>query len=313
MEILRASDPTPAAWRGVSLALGNFDGVHLGHQSVLNAARETGALIGAPVAAAVFEPHPRSFFNPNSPPFRLQSPAQRSRALSACGIECLFEIGFTEALAAMSPEDFALHILQERIGARCVAVGMDFRYGRDRSGDANRLSADGAPHGFAVRLVDTVDDATTPNDDKVSSSAIREAIKAGDMKKAAALLSRPWAIEGVVGPGQQRGRTINFPTANVRLGAYVRPCFGVYAIRVEAGDGVWRPGVANCGLRPTVGGDPEPLLEAHIFEFDGDLYGRRIEAQLIDFIRPEMKFESFQALTQQISADADAARRALAA
>jgi riboflavin kinase/FMN adenylyltransferase len=311
MDILRASEPTPASWRHVSLALGNFDGVHLGHQSVLDAARETGAQLGAPLAVAVFEPHPRTYFHPDSPPFRLQSPAQRSRALSAYGIERVFEIGFTQDLAAMTPEAFARQILQERIGARSVAVGLDFRYGRDRSGDANRLRADGPHHGFAVRVVDTVDDYAAAGEYKVSSSTIREAIKAGDMKKARALLSRPWAIEGVVGPGQQRGRTINFPTANLRLGAYVRPCFGVYAVQIDVGDGLLRPGIANCGLRPTVSGDQEPLLEAHIFDFDSDLYGRRIEVSLIDFIRPELKFDSFQALTAQIIQDAQAARRAL--
>jgi riboflavin kinase/FMN adenylyltransferase len=309
MRILSPLDETPHDLRGAAIALGNFDGVHLGHQSVIAAAR---AAAGAGLlGAAVFEPHPRAFFAPHAPAFRLQSPDQRARALGACGVNAIFEIGFDGAIAAMTPREFATRVLKERIGASQVCIGFDFRYGKDRAGDCGTLRRDGADLGFDVHIVDAVDDAAHP-DHKVSSSAIRKAIQSGDMQTATRFLSRPWAIEGVVGPGQQRGRTIGFPTANLRLGAYLHPRFGVYAVRVDVGDGQMRAGVANIGVRPTVAGDSEPMLEAHLFDFNTDLYGRRIETTLLHFLRPEQKFEDFEALKAQIAEDAAQARALLA-
>lgn len=306
-QVLRADDPLPADARGASVALGNFDGVHLGHQAVVAAAAR--AARGRPLAAAVFEPHPRRYFLPEAPPFRLQTARQRATALAALDVGAVHELRFDAAMARMSDEDFAREVLAARLGAAHVAIGFDFRYGRDRMGDAASLQRHGARLGFSIEIVDEVDEAGHAT--KVSSSAVRAALQAGDPARAAELLGRPWAIEGDVIAGAQRARTIGFATANVALADYVRPQFGVYATRTDIGDGVWRAGVSNCGVKPTVGA-LEPLLETHIFDLTADLYGKRIETQLIAFLRPEKKFENFEALTQQIVADAEAARRVLA-
>jgi riboflavin kinase / FMN adenylyltransferase len=305
MQVYAADDILPASAHGAAVALGNFDGVHRGHQAVVAAA----AAHGLPLAAAVFEPHPRRFLQPDAPPFRLQTPGQRARALGAQGVGVLHVLAFDATMVARSDEAFVRDILSQRLGAAHVAVGFDFRFGRDRVGDARRLETLGAQYGFDVEIVDAVDDARHVG--KVSSSEIRAAIQAGDVARAADLLGRPWAIEGAVIDGMKRARGIGFPTANVALGDYVRPLFGVYATRTDLGDGVWRGGVSNIGVKPTVGGVPEPLLETHIFDYSGDLYGRTVETQLIAFLRTEQKFESFDALTAQIARDADTARRAL--
>lgn len=306
--IVRADAPIPDDLRGASLALGNFDGVHKGHQAVIAAARARGGLL----AAAVFEPHPREVFQPAGPPFRLQSSGQRACALAGEGVHALVEIGFDRALSNLSPEAFCDHVLCARIAPRAVVVGFDFRFGKDRAGDVDFLAGHGARNGYDVVVVDAVDDAAHPGA-KVSSTAIREALAAGDLEEAATLLGRPWAIEGVVTQGFQRGRTIEVPTANVPLGAYVRPRFGVYAVRVEIGDGAPRPGIANIGVKPTVAGDAAPLVEAHLFDFKGDLYDRKIEVELVAFLRDERKFPDFAALTAQIREDLATARRRLGA
>jgi riboflavin kinase/FMN adenylyltransferase len=301
-----ALDAAPAGPRGAAIALGNLDGVHLGHQAVLAAAAKAGASV---MGAAVFEPHPRRLFQPDAPPFRLQSPAQRARALSGCGVAALFEIRFDRALAGLSDGAFCAEILVGRMGVAHVAVGADFCFGKGRMGTAQTLAAHGANMGFGVSIVDAVDEDGAA--EKVSSTRIREALLGGDVAAATRLLGRPWAIEGIVGPGAQRGRTIGFPTANVGLGDYVQPRLGVYAVQVDVGDGVWRPGVANIGVKPTVASALTPLLEAHIFDFSGDLYGRRLETRLSAFIRDERKFDNFPALLAQIEADAQTARRLL--
>ncbi len=298
---------------GAALALGNFDGVHKGHQAVIAAAVAAAQAAGRPAGAVVFEPHPRQVFAPTAEPFRLQSGAQRARALRQQGAETVIEIRFDRALAALSPEAFAADVIASRIGAAQVCVGLDFRYGKGRSGDAQSLMDHGAAHGFGVTVVDAVDDSDHPGD-KISSSAIREALVAGDPALAARLLGRPFAIEGEVIHGQARGRTIAFRTANVALGAYLRPALGVYAVQARLADGTSRAGVANVGVRPTVAGaEAQPLLEAHLFDFEGDLYGQSLEVALIAFLRSEQKFESFEALTRQIAEDAAAARRLLSA
>lgn len=304
MDAVSASTRLPDDARGASIALGNFDGVHLGHQAVIAAARAGAG--GKRVAAAVFEPHPRRFFQPDAPPFRLQSSGQRARALAAAGVDLIIEIAFDAALSQMTDEAFAKDILVGRLGAARVAIGFDFRFGRGRMGDAAALRRHGATFGFDVEVVDAVDDGHDP--EKVSSTAIRTALQAGEMEEAARLLGRPWAIEGAVITGMQRARGIGFPTANVALTDYQRPRFGVYATQTDIGDGVWRAGVSNCGVKPTVGGFTEPLLETHVFDFDADLYGRAVETRLVHFLRPEQKFESFEALTTQIAADGKAAR-----
>lgn len=308
MRVHAAATALPDDAKGAAIALGNFDGVHLGHQAVIASARDAARALGAPLGVAVFSPHPRRVFQPDAPPFRLQTNAQRARALNALGVDHLYEIAFTPETARLTDEAFARDVLQHHIGAQHVSVGADFRYGAGRMGDADSLARHGVHCGFSV-------DAVSPlaeSEEKYSSTGIRRAIIAGDMAAATRMLSRPWAIEGEVLRGFQRGRTINTPTANVALGEYVQPNLGVYAVRVDVGDGVWRPGVASVGVNPTVGALPAPLLEAHLFDFNADLYGRTIETQLIAFLRPEAHFASMDEMARQIAADALAARAILA-
>lgn len=306
MRTLGPASTIPNDARGAAIALGNFDGVHLGHQAVIASAREVATRLGSTLGVAVFEPHPRRFFKPELPPFRLQTPRQRARVLGELGVQEVFEIGFDAALAESSDREFAESVLRQLLGARHVSVGADFRFGKDRAGDAARLSALGAELGFSVDAVAPVGGA-----EKTSSTMVREAIGAGDMARARALLGRPWAIEGEVLKGFQRGRGFGFPTANVALGDYVRPRLGVYAVRVDTGDGVLLPGAASVGVNPTVGALPEPVLEAHLFDFDGDLYGKTIEVELIAFLRDEAKFDDVNALRRQMTHDVIEARRAL--
>lgn len=297
----------PADAKGAAIALGNFDGVHLGHQAVIATARDAAQAIGAPLGVALFKPHPRRFFQPDAPAFRLQSDAQRLRALAELGVAHVFEIAFDKALSETSDADFARNVLAGRIGARHVSVGEDFRFGHRRMGDAARLTELGAQLGFTVLPV-----APVGEDARISSTAIREALTRGDVRAAARLLGRPWAIEGEVQRGFARGRDFGFPTANVNLGDYLTPRLGIYAVRVDLGDGVLKPGVASVGINPTTGALPKPLLETHVFDFDADLYGRKIETSLIEFLRPEEKFENVEVMRRQMDRDAEAARALLA-
>jgi riboflavin kinase / FMN adenylyltransferase len=303
LRVLDGRAPAPPELRGEAIALGVLDGVHLGHQGVLAAARARSATF----AAAVFEPHPRHFFQTSAPPFRLQNAAQRARAIAATGANAVFQIPFDAHTAALTDEAFARDVLAGAIGASYVCVGADFRFGHNRAGDAEALTRYGARFGFGVTVVPAI----LADGVRVSSTAIRALIGEGRVKDAARLLSRPFAIEREVIHGAARGRTIGFPTANIALGDYAPPKFGVYAVRTRI-DGVEIAGVANCGVKPTVSDVPAPLLEAHLFDYAGDLYGRTIEIALIDFLRPEQKFASFDALKAQIAQDAAAARAALA-
>ena len=298
----------PEDARGAAIALGNFDGVHRGHQAVIESARLVAEERGIALGAAVFEPHPRRFFKPDTPPFRLQSNAQRARALGDCGVEEVFELPFDEAMAQSSDREFAERVLKDALGAAHVSVGADFHFGKGRSGDVASLTALGGELGFTVAGVEPVNEDGA----KISSTAIREAIAAGGMTRATEMLTRPWAIEGVVLKGFQRGRDFGFPTANLSLGEYVRPRLGVYAVRVDTGDGVFLPGAASVGVNPTVGALPEPLLEAHLFDFSGDLYGKTIEVELAAFLRDEAKFDDVNALKRQMTQDVINARAALA-
>lgn len=306
MSTLGPTSTIPEDARGAAIALGNFDGVHRGHQAVIASAREVAEERGAPLGVAIFEPHPRRFFQPDAPPFRLQSTAQRARALAELGIDEVFEIGFDEALARSTDREFAEQVIHGCIGAMHVSVGADFRFGRGRMGDVASLERLGEEFGFTVDAVAPIGGA-----DKVSSTGVRKAIANGDMALAADLLGRPWAIEGKVLRGFARGREFGFPTANLGLGDYVRPRLGVYAVRVDVGDGVLLPGVASVGVNPTVGALPEPVLEAHLLDFSGDLYGRTIEVELIAFLRDEAKFDDIEALKTQMKQDVVDARRAL--
>lgn len=306
MPAVGPSSTIPEDARGAAIALGNFDGVHAGHQAVIASAREQAVARGVALGAAVFEPHPRRFFNPGAAPFRLQTPHQRARALNEQGVSEVFELGFDEATAKSSDREFAERVLRDLLGVSHVSVGADFEFGRGRCGDAASLTALGHDLGFSVAVV-----APVGGGNKISSSAIREAIAQGDMKAAAAALTRPWAIEGKVLHGFERGRTLGFPTANLSLKDYVRPRLGVYAVRVDLGDRVLLPGVASVGVNPTVGALTEPLLETHLLDFSGDLYGQSIEVELIAFLREEAKFDSLAALKRQMTQDVIDARRAL--
>ena len=293
--------------RGASIAIGNFDGVHRGHQEVIAAARRAADTLQVPLAAAVLDPHPRRWFQPEAPPFRLTSDVQRARALAALGVERLHVLPFEAEMAAMSDEDFARSVLAGGLGARHVAAGFDFTFGRGRSGDGDLLKAYGARLGFGVSVVGEVADAEGL---KLSSTSVRLALEAGRPEQAAAVLSRPFAIEGEVVHGDKRGRELGFPTANVRLGDYLRPRFGVYATRTRLPDGRVLPGVSSLGVRPMFE-TPEPLLEVWLFDFDGDLYGRTIETELVAFLRPEARFDSLEALKEAVGRDAVVARRLL--
>lgn len=297
----------PDSAKGAAIALGKFDGVHLGHQAVIATAAGMAQKLGAPLGAGVFEPHPHAVLSPEGAPARLQNSGQRARSLAALGVEHVYEIRFDRALADMTDRDFAERVLKGRFGVRHVSVGGNFLFGRGRMGDAAALALLGGELGFSVEAVAPIGGTHG----RVSSTAIRAAIARGDMGEAATSLGRPWAIEGIVQRGFARGRDFGFPTANLALGEYVRPRLGIYAVRVDLGGRGWRPGVASVGVNPTVGALPVPLLEAHLFDFDGDLYGRTIEVALIAFLRDELKFTDVEQLKAHMRRDAEQARALL--
>ena len=298
----------PPELKGAAVAIGAFDGVHRGHQAVIAAAGEAARALGAPLGVVSFAPHPRRWFQPAAAPFRLMTPAQMARAMAPLGVQRLYLLPFDAEMAAMSDEAFAHEVLAGGLGIRHAAVGFDFTYGKGRTGSPEGLRREGEGLGFTVSVCDRVDD---PDGLKLSSSAVREALKAGDMGRAAAILGRPFAIEGEVVHGDKRGRSIGVPTANIGLGDYMRPAFGIYATRTRLPDGRSFDGVASLGLRPMFALD-EPLLEVWLFDFSGDLYGQTVETELVAFLRPEMHFSDLDALKAQIDADAAAARAALA-
>ncbi|MCH8488502.1 MAG: bifunctional riboflavin kinase/FAD synthetase [Oceanicaulis sp.] len=310
MQVFHGYTGLPDTARGAVAALGNFDGVHLGHQAVMGEAAALARELGAPAGAAVFSPHPRRVFQPEGEPFALMSDAQRVRALSDAGARLVHHIPFDRALAAMTPDRFVAEVLDEGLGLKGVVTGADFCFGKDRAGNAQILKALGAARGLAVAIAEPV--SAGAHDGKVSSSDVRHALRDGDPGRAAALMGRPFTIEGGVVEGDRRGRTLGFPTANVALGDYVRPALGVYAVRVDLGGGEAVPGVANIGRRPTVDGT-QARLEAHLFDVSADLYGRVISCALIDFLRPERRFDGLDALKSQITADCQAARKRLGA
>lgn len=302
-------------WRGLSpeqtgaaVAIGAFDGVHRGHRAVIAAAGEAARALSAPLGVVSFDPHPRRWFQPDAAPFRLMTPAQMARAMGPLDVDRLYLLPFDADMAAMSDEAFAREVLADGLGVRHAAVGFDFTYGKGRTGSPEGLRRQGEMLGFTVSVADRIDD---PDGLKLSSSAVREALKAGDMGRAAAILGRPFAIEGEVIHGDKRGRTIGVPTANIGLADYMRPAFGVYATRSRLPDGRVVDGVASLGLRPMFALD-EPLLEVWLLDFSGDLYGQVVETELVAFLRPEIDFPDLAALKAQIDADAVAARGVLA-
>ena len=298
----------PAEARGGSVALGNFDGVHLGHQSVIADAAEAGARLRIPFGVISFEPHARSYFQPEAPPFRLMTPNQLARTLESLGAERLYRLPFGAEMASFSDLDFVRDVLVAGLGVRHVAVGFDVTFGKGRTGDPESMKRYGETFGFSVSVAAPM----TLNGEKISSSAIRRAIAEGRPEIAAGLMGRPFAIEGVVEPGRRIGRTIGIPTANVSLGAYVAPRFGVYATRTRLDDGRVVDGVANIGVNPTTG-EVAPRLEVWLFDFQEDIYGMTIETALLAFIRPELKFSSIDEMVRRIHEDAVEARTHLAA
>lgn len=305
--IHRAWSGLPPELRGAAAAVGAFDGVHRGHQAVIAAAREAAGRLNAPLAVVSFEPHPRRWFQPDAAPFRLMTPDQMARALEPLGVERLHLLPFDAEMAALTDQAFAEQVLAASLGLRHAAVGFDFTFGKGRSGSPEALRRYGAAFGFSVSVTERVDD---PDGLKLSSSAVREALKAGDMARAAAILGRPFAIEGEVVHGDKRGRTLGVPTANIGLGDYMRPAYAVYATRTRLPDGRLLDGVANLGVRPMFEID-QPLLEVWLFDFEGDLYGQTLETQLIARLRGEMSFDGLDALKVQIAQDAADARAAL--
>jgi riboflavin kinase/FMN adenylyltransferase len=306
MERLDGGSAVPEALRGAIVALGNFDGFHMGHQAVVGRAVEQTRAEGRPVLVATFDPHPVRFFRPDTPWFRLTSLGQRERLFAAAGADAMIVFRFDAALAATIAEDFVADRLVRLIGAAGLVTGEDFTFGKGRAGNIEVLKRLGAEHGLSVDSVAPVEADGQP----VSSSRIRDSLQAGDCEAAAALLTRPFAIDGVVEHGDKRGRTIGYPTANLALGHYLRPRFGVYAVRGRLRDGRVLDGAANLGIRPTFQ-PPKELLEPYFFDFDGDLYGQTIEVELISFLRPEAKFESLDALKAQMARDCIEARRRL--
>ena len=294
--------------RGAVVAIGAFDGVHRGHQAVIAAAREAAGRDGAPLGVVSFDPHPRRWFQPDAAPFRLMTPGQMVGALAPLGVDLLYLLPFDAEMAAMTDHGFAGTVLASGLGIRHAAVGFDFTFGKGRTGSPEALRRYGEELGFTVSVVDRLDDRDGL---KLSSSAVREALKAGDMARAATILGRPFAIEGQVIHGDKRGRTIGVPTANVALGDYMRPAYGVYATRTRLPDGRTFDGAANLGVRPMFRLD-QPLLETWLFDFSGDLYGQTVETDLVAFLRGEMAFDDLDALKAQIDRDATAARAALA-
>ena len=302
-----ADAPLPEHMRGAIIALGNFDGFHQGHQAVAGEAIRWAREEGRPAIIATFDPHPVRLFKPDTPPFRLTTLDQRQRLFGAAGADAMLVFAFDETLAATSAEDFARALLANHLGASGIVTGEDFTFGKGREGKAPMLGTLASDLGLRGRIVRPVQSG----DAVVSSSRIREALKSGNPQIAAKLLTRPFTIEGVVQHGAKEGRKLGFPTANLDLGNYLRPAYGIYAVRGRLADGRVLDGAANVGIRPSYE-PPVELLEPYFFQFSGDLYGQTIAVELHDFLRSEQKFDDLEALKRQMAADCDEARTRLA-
>ncbi len=288
-------------------AIGNFDGVHRGHRFLLDQTAAFARSIGAAPAAVVFDPHPRRYFRPNDPPFLITTAPARDQLLRAAGAAEVYSLTFDKALSMLSPEDFVRDVLKRKLGLAGVVTGKDFRFGAGRAGDADGLAELCRKVGVHARIVQPLSDQQ--HTDKIGSTAIREALLSGAVDRAAAMLGRPWRVTGAVERGRQIGRTLGFATANLTLGDLIEPRRAVYAVRATV-DGRRFDGVANFGRKPTVG-DVSPLLEVHLFDFSGDIYGHTIDVDFIAFLRDERKFDGLDALKAQIAADCVDARRKL--
>lgn len=304
--LFRDVDGGPLCPQGSVVCIGAFDGLHLGHRALVRHAVARARTLGLPAVALSFEPLPREFFAAAAPPPRLTLPRAKFEGLCGLGADCVGLLRFDAHLAAMSPEDFVRRVLVERLAAREVHVGPGFRFGHRRVGDLDALQREGVSHGFTAGSIALV----LLDGERVSSTRIRAALADGRFDAAARLLGRPYAIGGTVVHGKHLGRTLGYPTANLRFGGKTPALQGIYATRVHGvGAQPW-PSVSSFGTRPTVGG-VEPLLEAHLFDFDGDLYGRHIEVEFVARLRGEEKFEDLPALVAQMDRDAAQARRIL--
>jgi len=307
MEILRHYAGIAEESCGSVVAIGNFDGVHLGHQALVDAARRRARAEGAKLAVMSFEPHPRRVFRPDDPPFRLTPFRVKARVLESLGVEILFALHFDLDFSRKTAEQFVTEILVDGLGIKGAAIGSDFVFGHGRQGNAAFLQEMGGRFGFGVTEIGPV----THEGEIYSSTRIRELLVQGKPRQAAVLLGREWEIEGRVEHGDERGRTIGFPTANLDLDDYLRPAPGVYAVRAAIeGSTVWHKAVANLGRRPTFAGE-DLRLEVHILDFAEDLYGKHLRVALVEHIRPERKFDGLESLKAQIARDCEAARAIL--
>jgi riboflavin kinase / FMN adenylyltransferase len=313
MRIFRHIADVTDAYKGAVVAIGNFDGVHLGHRALIMEAARHAEERCAPLAVLVFEPCPQEFFRPGGEPFRLTPFRTKAHLISALGVDAMFALPFDAEMAHRTAQDFVLDILVSGLGVGCVVVGADFRFGHGRSGDAAVLSYMGEMEGFGVVILPTVPGTSG---EKISSTGIRTALKEGRPEEAARHLGHAFTIEGHVEHGDRRGHALGFPTANMHLDGYLRPAFGIYGVRVavlEEDKVVSRhQGVANLGVRPMFE-RTEPILETYLFDFTGDLYGKHVAVDLIAYLRPEAKFASVEELKAQIAKDIAAAKNALAA
>lgn len=311
MRIFRHYQDIPDAFKGGVVIIGNFDGVHRGHQALMTEARRLAAERNAIFGVLAFEPHPQEFFRPGAESFRLTPFRSKARLIAEQGADAMFALSFDAAMAAMSAQDFILDVLVDGLGAGCVMVGADFRFGKGRAGDTAMLGYMGEMEGLGVVVFPPVEDE---QHGKISSSRIRAALKNGRPDEATDLIGHYWTIESRVEHGDKRGRLIGVPTANMRIGGYLAPAFGVYAVRatvIEDDKPVGRyDGVANFGIRPMFEVET-PLFETWLFDFEGDLYGKHLAVELVAYLRPEMKFADLDALKKQIDADAETAREAL--
>ncbi len=309
MEIFKTYKNIPPQFQGATVAIGNFDGVHLGHQSVIALARAAAATIESPLGIITFEPHPRQFFAPDAPAFRLMNSQSRANRLDKLGIDVLFELPFNKELSSLTASEFIENVLAKGLMLERAIIGADFRFGKGREGDADMLCNLGRDNGFEVTIAPLVSDEKGD----YSSTAIREALSDGRPEDAARMLGHWHRIDGIVEKGDQRGRELGFPTANISMDGLHLPKFGVYAVFFDVLDGPHKGlyrGAASLGVRPTFGVN-KPNLETFLFDFDGDLYGASVSVALVEYQRPEEKFDDIEALLDQMNKDCELAREIL--
>jgi riboflavin kinase/FMN adenylyltransferase len=311
VKIFRHYRDVTDAYKGAVVAVGNFDGVHLGHQALIGTARRMAAERRAPLGVLAFEPHPQEFFRPSPVSFRLTPFRAKARLIAGLGVDALYALAFDAEMAAKPAQDFVMDVLVDGLAVGAVVVGRDFQFGKGRAGTTTTLTDMGKEKGFGVTLFDPI---LAHGDDKISSTEIRDALKAGKPDVAARLLGHFWAVEGRIEHGDKRGRTIGFPTANMRLVDCLQPAFGIYAVRAKIFENdqvvASHDGVASFGIRPMFE-TPVPMLETYLFDFDGDLYGRHMSVEFVAYLRSEAKYEDLETLKVQIGVDSEAARAVL--